>query len=74
MAIMGGAMLPKLMGHVADLYGMSRGFIVPMFCFAFIAFYAFMWPQYSNAESMQVAGGSGVGRGDGTALPNTASK
>ena len=53
MAIMGGAMLPKLMGHVADLYGMSRSFIVPMFCFVFIAFYAFMWPKFSNAHSMQ---------------------
>ena len=30
MAIMGGAILPKLMGYVADKYDMSRGFIVPM--------------------------------------------
>ena len=29
MAIMGGAILPKLMGYVADKYDMSRGFIVP---------------------------------------------
>jgi MFS transporter, FHS family, L-fucose permease len=29
MAIMGGAILPKLMGAVADKYDMSRGFIVP---------------------------------------------
>ena len=29
MAIMGGAILPKLMGYVADQYDMSRGFIVP---------------------------------------------
>ena len=29
MAIMGGALLPKLMGYVADKYDMSRGFIVP---------------------------------------------
>jgi len=74
MAIMGGAMLPKLMGHVADLYGMSRSFIVPMFCFAFIAFYAFMWPTYSNAESMQFAGGSGIRHGDGTSLPDKISE
>src|SRR5260370_5017302 len=39
MAIMGGAILPKLMGYVADQFDMSRGFIVPMFCFAFVAFY-----------------------------------
>ncbi len=52
MAIMGGAILPKLMGYVADVYDMSRGFIVPMVCFAFVAFYGFNWPRYSKAESL----------------------
>jgi len=52
MAIMGGAVLPKLMGHVADLYDMSRGFIVPMACFVFIAFYGFLWPKFSKADSL----------------------
>jgi len=52
MAIMGGAILPKLMGHVADLYDISRGFIVPLFCFAFVAFYAFSWPRLSKAENL----------------------
>ena len=37
MAIMGGAVLPKVMGAVADRYDLSRGFIVPMLCFAFVA-------------------------------------
>jgi MFS transporter, FHS family, L-fucose permease len=53
MAIMGGALLPKVMGHVADLYDMSRGFIVPMFCFGFVAFYGYCWPRFSQAESLQ---------------------
>jgi FHS family L-fucose permease-like MFS transporter len=52
MAIMGGAVLPKLMGYVADQYDMSRGFIVPMFCFAFVAFYGFNWSRFSHAESL----------------------
>jgi FHS family L-fucose permease-like MFS transporter len=52
MAIMGGAILPKLMGAVADRYDMSRGFIVPMVCFAFVAFYGFKWPKFSQAESL----------------------
>jgi MFS transporter, FHS family, L-fucose permease len=51
MAIMGGAILPKLMGHVADKYDMSRGFIVPMFCFAFVAFYGFNWPSADTASA-----------------------
>jgi MFS transporter, FHS family, L-fucose permease len=53
MAIMGGAILPKVMGHVADSYDLSRGFIVPMLCFAFVAAYGFMWPKLSGAEGMQ---------------------
>ena len=60
MAIMGGAVLPKLMGYVADRFDMSRGFIVPMFCFAFVAFYGLNWPRFSKAESlsgMKIAGG-----------------
>jgi len=32
---------------------MSRGFIVPMFCFAFVAFYGFKWPKLSKAESLE---------------------
>jgi FHS family L-fucose permease-like MFS transporter len=58
MAIMGGALLPKLMGYVADKYDMSRGFIVPMFCFAFVAFYGFNWPKFSKAESLTGVRGS----------------
>ena len=52
MAIMGGAILPKLMGYVADRFDMSRGFIVPMFCFVLVALYAFNWPRFSKAESL----------------------
>jgi FHS family L-fucose permease-like MFS transporter len=53
MAIMGGAILPKVMGAVADKYDLSRGFIVPMLCFAVVAGYGFFWPRLSGAESMR---------------------
>jgi FHS family L-fucose permease-like MFS transporter len=52
MAIMGGALLPKLMGSVADKYDISRGFIVPALCFAIVAFYGFNWSKFSKAESL----------------------
>jgi FHS family L-fucose permease-like MFS transporter len=52
MAIMGGAIVPKLMGAVADNYGVSRGFIVPLVCFVFVTFYGFNWSKFSNAESL----------------------
>jgi FHS family L-fucose permease-like MFS transporter len=59
MAIMGGAVLPKLMGYVADKYDMSRGFIVPMFCFVFVAFYGFNWPKWSKSDSLHGVGAAG---------------
>jgi MFS transporter, FHS family, L-fucose permease len=40
MAIMGGALIPILMGRIADVTGnMAIGFLVPLVCFAFIAWY-----------------------------------
>jgi len=59
MAIMGGAILPKLMGAVGDRHGMSRAFIVPLCCFAFVAFYGFNWPRFSKAETLNGVGASG---------------
>jgi FHS family L-fucose permease-like MFS transporter len=60
MAIMGGAILPKLMGYVGDRYDISRGFIVPALCFAVIAFYAFAWPRLAGSEGLRgVAAGGG---------------
>ncbi len=42
MAIMGGALIPILMGRIADVSGnMAIGFLVPLVCFAFIAYYGF---------------------------------
>ena len=52
MAIMGGAMLPKVMGAVADRYDMSRGFIVPMACFVIIALYGYGWPAEQGGVSL----------------------
>ncbi len=53
MAIMGGAILPKLMGYVGDVADMSKAFIVPAVCFAFVAFYGFNWSKFSGVESLQ---------------------
>jgi len=55
MAIMGGAILPKLMGFVADRFDMSRGFIVPMMCFAFVAFYGLSWPRLRGPAGRTLA-------------------
>lgn len=52
MAIVGGALLPKLMGAVADHYDMSRGFIVPLLCFILVAVYGYTWPKLSREQSL----------------------
>lgn len=44
MAVAGGAFCPPLMGAVGDSLGMSIAFLIPMGCFAFIAYYA-IWGQ-----------------------------
>jgi hypothetical protein len=59
MGIMGGAMLPKVMGSVADHYDMSRGFIVPMLCFVLIALYGFAWPKLSGSAALHGVGSTG---------------
>jgi FHS family L-fucose permease-like MFS transporter len=52
MAVAGGAFCPPLMGAIADHSGMSIAFIIPLFCFAFICWYA-IW---SNKKLPTVAG------------------
>ena len=52
MAIMGGAMMPKLMGWIGDNHGMSVGFIVPCVCFLFVAAYGFLWSKLSGSAGI----------------------
>jgi len=40
MAVAGGAFCPPIMGLIGDHFGMSIAFVIPMVCFAFIAWYA----------------------------------
>ena len=54
MAIMGGALVPKLMGWVGDVRGMSLAFLVPMGCFVVVAAYGFAWPLLSRTSSAKV--------------------
>jgi len=59
MAIMGGAILPKLMGYVADQTDVSRSFAVPLGCFAVVAWYGLRWAKWSGAEGASVKMGGG---------------
>ena len=44
-AIVGGSIMPMLMGWLADNYSMRTGFLVPLACFAGIMFYGFYWQR-----------------------------
>lgn len=48
MAVAGGAFCPPLMGLIADHAGMSVAFLVPMGCFAFIAYYGLTIRTYND--------------------------
>lgn len=40
MAIVGGALVPLLQGYIADHYSVHFSFIVPVFCYIYLAYYA----------------------------------
>ena len=52
MAVAGGAFCPPVMGAIADHSGMSIAFLLPLFCFAFIAFYAIRGAKKSHIISV----------------------
>ena len=52
MSITGGALMPKFMGHLGDVYNMSASFWMPLVCFVLILLYGFCWPKLSRADGM----------------------
>ncbi|MEO6845151.1 MAG: sugar MFS transporter [Ginsengibacter sp.] len=68
MAVAGGAVFPPLMGAVADVYGMSLGFLVPIPLFAFILYYALEGYKIRPDNDYNVTGNSAI------RLKNTAVK
>lgn len=50
-AIVGGAIMPLWMGWLADNWGMRVGFLMPLICFAFVAFYGASWQKLEAKDS-----------------------
>jgi FHS family L-fucose permease-like MFS transporter len=48
-AIVGGAIVPLMQGALADAIGIHRSFILPIFCYLYIAFYGFKGSKYYNS-------------------------
>ncbi|VUS81152.1 MFS transporter [Klebsiella spallanzanii] len=55
MSIVGGAVMPMLMGAIADHYDMATGFIMPLICFVFILFYALTWTKLYRGQNAEIA-------------------
>jgi FHS family L-fucose permease-like MFS transporter len=50
MSIVGGAIAPPLMGHIADVQSMRVGFALPLVCFIFIAIYGLIWQKLESKD------------------------
>jgi len=46
-AVVGGAIVPALIGAVADKYGIPTSFVIPIICYLFIAYYG-LWGSKPN--------------------------
>lgn len=52
MSIVGGAIAPPFMGHIADKHSMRIGFSVPLVCFVFVSLYGLIWAKLSTLDSL----------------------
>ncbi len=52
MSIVGGAISPPFMGHIADQHSMRFGFVVPLICFVFVGLYGLTWARLSRQDAV----------------------
>jgi FHS family L-fucose permease-like MFS transporter len=51
MAIVGGAIMPFIMGWLAQTYAMRIGFNMPLLCFLYVTLYAWFWPLLAKSDT-----------------------
>jgi FHS family L-fucose permease-like MFS transporter len=51
MAIVGGAVMPLLMGWLADTFSMRMAFGMPLICFLYVMLYAAFWPALERLDT-----------------------
>jgi FHS family L-fucose permease-like MFS transporter len=51
MAILGGAILPAIMGRISDATNIRNAFIVPLICYAYIFYFAVAGYKPGNVAS-----------------------
>ena len=52
MSITGGALMPKFMGRLGDVYDMATSFWMPLGCFVLIVLYGFFWSKLSQTDGV----------------------
>lgn len=62
MMILGGGIIPPIQGKLADLIGIHQSYWIPVICYAYLAFFAFVVPgilrkQGINYEAAESSGG-----------------
>lgn len=62
MMILGGGIIPPLQGKLADIIGIHPSYIIPVFCFAYLAFFAYrvrgiLKAQGIDFENVEAGGG-----------------
>ncbi|HRG37933.1 MAG TPA: sugar MFS transporter [Bacteroidia bacterium] len=53
MAICGGALIPLIQGYIADHYSVHYSFIVPVFCYVYMAYYAWKMKSVLTAQGIE---------------------
>ena len=54
-AVVGGAVIPSLIGVLADKVGIQHAFVIPIICYLFIAYYG-LWGSQAYADGDSVSG------------------
>lgn len=54
MMILGGGIIPPIQGKLADIIGIHNSYIIPVVCYAFIAFYAFVAKRILKKQGIQI--------------------
>jgi FHS family L-fucose permease-like MFS transporter len=58
MSIIGGAIVPAIMGYISDVSSIQKAFVVPLICYAYVLYFAFrgykpVVPSTTVAESLR---------------------
>lgn len=55
MAILGGALIPPIQGLYADSFGVHMSFVVPIFCYVYLAYYGWRAPSILKAQGISAS-------------------